>query len=123
MPLMSQTLPEERVQGSGVLAVAPGANVNRPRALQLFANRPNPFVGATTIHYDLLTPSSVKVALFDAQGRVIRHLVDAPLQSVGSYSLAWDGRDDQGHTVAGGIYFYRVDAGGTTATNRMVKLQ
>ncbi len=109
--------------GAGVLAVGDGPAVNRPRALQLFANRPNPFIGATSIHYDLFSASSVKVVLYDAQGRVIRRLVDAPLQGAGSYSLSWDGRDDAGRAVAGGIYFYRVDAGGTTATNRMVKLQ
>ena len=35
MPLMSQTLPEERVQGSGVLAVAPEASERLPSGLVL----------------------------------------------------------------------------------------
>ena len=109
--------------GTGVLAVEGAPGVNRPRALQLFANRPNPFMGSTTIHYDLFSPSWVKVVLYDAQGRAIRRLVDAPLQGAGSYSMNWDGLDDSGRAVVGGVYFYRVDAGGTTATNRMVKLQ
>jgi flagellar hook assembly protein FlgD len=76
----------------------------------------------TTIRYDLLAGSPVKLTVFDAQGRAVRHLLDERLQLAGSYSLAWDGRDDAGRVAPGGVYFYRLDAGASSQSKRAVKL-
>jgi len=56
------------------------------------------------------------VHAFSPDGRT---LVDA-VQAVGSYVVQWDGRDEQSHEVASGIYLYRLETGDVVAMRRMV---
>lgn len=49
-------------------------------------------------------------------------LVDEPM-SQGTYRTVWYGRDESGHNVATGIYFYRLLAGDFVATKKMVLLK
>ncbi len=55
---------------------------------------------------DSLTELVVKI--YDLSGRVVR-VVDTGDRSSGSFSLAWDGRDQDGAIVAPGIYMYQVE--------------
>ena len=106
---------------AGTLAVdgAPAA----PRALVLHTNMPNPFrSGGTSIRYDLFGPTPVKLVVYDAQGRAVRRLIDERLQASGSHAVTWDGRDEQGRAMPGGVYFARVDAGASSQTRRVVKI-
>ena len=41
----------------------------------------------------------------------------------GRYSADWDGRDDAGRLVAGGVYFSRLEGGGTSESYRVVRLE
>ncbi len=108
-------------RGAGLLSV--GDTPRLPRLLQLHANAPNPFrTSGTTIRYDLMAGSPVKLTVYDAQGRVVRRLLDERVQLAGSYAVAWDGRDDAGRVAPGGVYFYRLDAGASSQSKRAVKL-
>jgi flagellar hook assembly protein FlgD len=49
-------------------------------------------------------------------------LVDGEL-SAGAHSVAWNGTDSRGETVASGVYYYRLDAGHDSATKQMVLLK
>lgn len=72
---------------------------------------PNPF--NPTVHLQLSVPGSgtaavaVRVEIYDATGRRVRRLLDAPLVP-GAARLTWDGRDDARHALPSGIYFYNV---------------
>jgi len=107
--------------GAGVLAVGGGAP-SLPRGLRLIANAPNPFGPSTSIRYELYAASAVKLTLFDAQGRAVRQLVSESLQVPGSYAVTWDGRDDSGRALPGGVYFSRLEAAGSVDTRRVVRL-
>jgi flagellar hook assembly protein FlgD len=48
-----------------------------------------------------------RVTVTDLQGRRVRDLPAAEL-SAGMNAVDWDGRDERGHRVAGGIYFISV---------------
>jgi flagellar hook assembly protein FlgD len=37
----------------------------------------------------------------------------------GKQTAAWNGRDDNGHVVPRGVYFYRLTAGAFSATRRV----
>jgi hypothetical protein len=50
--------------------------------------------------------SETAVELYDLSGRMVRSIVRRPY-AAGYYSVAWDGRDESGHTVGSGIYFLR----------------
>jgi hypothetical protein len=94
-----------------------------PGIIALHRASPNPFSPRTTISYDLEAPAVVHLAVFDARGRQVKTLVAGERVDAGAHQVAWDGRDENGRAVAGGVYFSRLDAGGWSATTRMVLLR
>ncbi|MEE9189993.1 MAG: FlgD immunoglobulin-like domain containing protein [Candidatus Neomarinimicrobiota bacterium] len=76
----------------------------------LHPNYPDPFENATTIRYDLPVKATVKIALFDEQGKPIRILV-VENQEAGQHSTVWNGLNDDGNAVPTGNYFYMMQAG------------
>lgn len=93
-----------------------------PTAFSLGVNAPNPFGPSTFIHYALPTQSAVKLAVYDATGRLVRTLVDGPI-SAGNHSIVWDGADDRGNLVSSGIYFYSMKSGDFESTRKMTLLK
>jgi hypothetical protein len=85
-------------------------------------NSPNPFNPTTTIRYELGAPGNVTLRVYDLRGRVVRTLVDANRAS-GPHSVVWDGRDDRGIRAASGVYFYRLDTGGSVISKKMVLVE
>ncbi|MBD3348140.1 MAG: T9SS type A sorting domain-containing protein [Candidatus Eisenbacteria bacterium] len=84
---------------------------------------PNPFGRTTALSYRLPAVSEVDIAVFDASGRLVRKLVDSQRQEAGARTTVWNGRDAWGRPVASGVYFLRVDAGGSAITRRAVLLR
>jgi hypothetical protein len=88
----------------------------------LSQNYPNPFNPATLIKFSVRAPGDVKLRICDVEGRALRTLVDG-WRGPGEYRVMWDGKRDDGTAVASGIYFYRLETGGLTATRKMVLLK
>jgi flagellar hook assembly protein FlgD len=59
--------------------------------------------------------------VFDAQGRLVRRLVEATL-SEGRHQVAWDGNGEGGAAPAG-VYLYRLETGSTTRSGRVVLIR
>jgi hypothetical protein len=97
-------------------------NRERPSEFALSQNYPNPFNQSTEIEFTLGKSGFASLNIYDILGRKVRSLVSEHLSS-GYKSVLWDGRDDKGLEVASGIYFYRIEAGPHTVTNRMVLLK
>ncbi len=84
-----------------------------PKSFTLGQNYPNPFNPSTTIPFNVpafnmvagLVP--VQIDIFNMAGQRVRTIVDDFMQP-GYYNAAWDGRNNRGHSVATGIYLYRV---------------
>lgn len=93
-----------------------------PTAFTLSQNYPNPFNPATTIQYSLPTSSIVRLEILNVLGRRVQTLVNTR-QSAGSYSVDWDGRTQDGHRTASGVYFYQLSTESQTATRKMILLQ
>jgi hypothetical protein len=77
-------------------------------------NAPNPFSDATVFSYSLTQPADkVTVKIYTLRGRLVRKLEqDSPKWQYNEEF--WDGRDEDGHRLASGVYFYRfivTDAG------------
>jgi len=89
-----------------------------PRAFTLAQNHPNPFNPSTVIKYELPQAVDVQLAIFDLMGRRVRTLVNQK-QQAGSYEAAWDGRNEQGESIASGLYIYQLRAGTFTQARRM----
>ncbi len=90
-----------------------------PRLLALHPNYPNPFNPGTTFAFDLPSESRVKLAVYDARGRLVRTILDEPLPH-GYYRQPWDGTDDGGRLLASGVYFARLSVEGAVKTRKMV---
>jgi hypothetical protein len=107
--------------GAGVVAVGPGARGDG--SLRLYAGQPNPFRESTVLRFDLLAASPARLAVYDLSGRSVRRLLDRAAAPAGAYALTWDGRDDAGRAVPGGIYFYRLETNQGAASARVVRLE
>ncbi len=91
----------------------------------LAQNYPNPFNPSTLIRYIIpasLSHSTVKITVYDVQGKPVKQLLEARLPS-GNYLTRWDGTDEQGVRVANGVYFYNVTAGQEQFTGKMTLLK
>jgi len=83
---------------------------------------PNPFADDTRMTLALPSPERVTVRIYSANGRLVRTLVDAPLEA-GRHVIPWDGADRSGSRVASGVYFVRVEAGAESASAKVVYLR
>ncbi|UCH82983.1 MAG: T9SS type A sorting domain-containing protein [Candidatus Latescibacterota bacterium] len=104
--------------GADVTAAEPGA----ASVFDLEQNFPNPFNPETTIPYYLARESRVELSIYDTAGRRIRRLVDTD-RGVGPHRAVWDSRNDHGHRVASGVYFYRLEIDGFVRSHKMVLLR
>jgi hypothetical protein len=100
---------------------APGLGA-APPGLRLDA-RPNPFRGTTAVSWSLGAPGTVRLSVLDATGRRVRELVRGPV-GAGAHRAVWDGADDRGRSVSGGVYFLRLDAPeGVAGVRKIVRLR
>ena len=105
-----------------VVSVASSSNETVPQNFALHANTPNPFNPTTAIHYDLPQISEVHVEIFDVLGKHVRTLVQQQ-QAAGRHSVLWDGRDDWGRAMAGGVFIYQLRAGNFVQNRKLLLLQ
>ncbi len=78
-----------------------------PLPFELKANWPNPFNPSTTIAFNLKEASSVRLEIYNLQGRKVRTLMSGS-KAAGEHASVWNGLDDKGQPVASGVYFYRL---------------
>ncbi|HYW67985.1 MAG TPA: FlgD immunoglobulin-like domain containing protein [bacterium] len=92
-------------------------------AFGLEQNAPNPFNPTTTIAFQVPDGGAqVSLQIYDVSGRLVRTLVEGQ-QPSGKRTVNWDGRDDEGQPVAGGIYFSRMTAGERSDMAKMILLK
>ena len=89
---------------------AAGAASVMPRGLALSAS-PNPFNPRTTIAFTLGEAADVAIDVHDVRGRQVRALLAPTRLGAGPHAQAWDGRDDAGRPVPGGVYLASVRHG------------
>jgi hypothetical protein len=75
-------------------------------ALVLEPARPNPMSAGTELALSVPSGMAVRVAIYAANGRLVRFLDQEPL-TAGRHSLTWDGTNASGGRVASGAYFAR----------------
>ena len=98
-----------------------------PAETELLRNYPNPFNPETWIPYRLAEDAFVTLTIYDGNGQIVRtldvgHQTSAVYESQ-SKAVYWDGRNENGESVASGVYFYTLTAGDFSATRKMVILK
>jgi len=104
------------IRPMGIVPVTPVEAV--PVAFALGQNYPNPFNPTTNIQYDIPKASDVKIVIYNILGQPVRTLVNERKEAA-KYNVVWDGKNDQGISVATGIYIYQIHAGEFSATKKM----
>jgi len=103
---------------SSVITEFPGT----PDNYLLYQNYPNPFNPSTTIRYAIPERSFVSLKVYNILGKEIKLLLDENLPS-GEHTVQWDGKDDKGNTLPGGVYFIQMKAGDYRQTIKTVLLK
>jgi hypothetical protein len=85
-----------------------------PSVTRLHQNFPNPFNPTTMIRYELSGANEVRLDVFNVIGQHVATLVESR-QEAGSYTFNFDGSN-----LASGLYLYRLQAGETVQTKRMM---
>jgi len=90
--------------------------------VRLHQNHPNPFNPVTRIQYELPAAAHVVIRIFNLLGQEVATLVNR-VEPPGMKSVIWDGKNEKGMDVNSGIYVYQLQAGGKTATRKMVLIR
>jgi len=93
-----------------------------PISYILNQNYPNPFNPTTNIEYSIPVKGFVKLQIFDILGRSVAILVD-DVQNAGVYHATWTGKTGNGIPMSSGVYFYRLQSGAFSKTERMLLLK
>jgi hypothetical protein len=92
-----------------------------PTVYALSQNFPNPFNPSTSFSLSLPEASDYSIRIFNITGQAVKsysgHL------EAGIHTIVWDGRNEQGSSVASGVYFYKAEASGFTETRKMMMLK
>ena len=117
----------KRVAADGALPIpelSPSSAALASTQTALLPNYPNPFNPETWIPYQLKRSADVTLTIYDMNGGRVRTL-EVGHQPAGVYrsrqrAAYWDGRNQQGETVANGVYFCTLTADDFTATRKML---
>ena len=93
-----------------------------PTSYSLGQNYPNPFNPSTEIAFSLPASGHVQLSVYNVLGQQVNTLVDRDM-SAGNHTITWDGRGDDGSSVASGVYFYRLKTAAFSETKKMMMLK
>lgn len=103
-------------------AVVESQDATVPDVFTLSQNYPNPFNPETTIRFDLPRSEEIELTVYNLTGQKVATLAHG-LREAGTYTLRWDGRDDDGRELASGAYLYRLAAGDGIETRKLLLLR
>lgn len=98
--------------------VAPGIVI--PAAFRLLPNQPDPFRPLTDIVFELPAAGTVRLEVYDVQGRRVAVLVDGEFRPAGRHAVSFHARDAGGAELPSGVYFARLHWGAQEAVEKMV---
>lgn len=85
-------------------------------------NYPNPLKDFTNFVFTLTgdsKPASCKIKIYTVSGKLIKSIHFSG--DIGYNQVYWDGKDDDGETIANGVYFYKIIIEGTYKKETEVK--
>jgi hypothetical protein len=93
-----------------------------PVSISLYQNYPNPFNPETSISFFLPSRQFVTLKIIDIAGREVRTLVRG-LESEGSNTFLWDGKDNNSRQVSSGAYIYELSTPNARLSNTLLLLR
>jgi hypothetical protein len=105
----------------GTITVEEASGISGVNNTSQLVNVPNPFKHSTDINYTISQSSQAVVSIYDLSGKLIKTL-KSQYQPKGSYTITWDGCDQSGNEVSGGVYFLSIQTGKEINTIRLLKM-
>jgi hypothetical protein len=112
--------------GASNIVYVPGS-MNKPfmekkeisslNSYRLKQNYPNPFNPSSTVSFDLPRESTVRLQIYDVQGRIVSTLVNGTLDA-GTHSVKFNSDG-----LPSGVYLYRIEAGVFQDVKKMILLR
>ncbi len=90
-----------------------------PSTVTLAQNYPNPFNPTTLITFGIPAEQHIELRIYNAMGVPVRTLVSTQLPA-GTYTMQWDGTDDNGLPLSSGVYLYMLRSGGDHLERKMI---
>ena len=108
-----QLFSKDGAAGNGIM------ELGSPDEFKLYQNYPNPFSSQTTFQYDVAEATSVKIYIYNTLGQLVK-TIDRGDNSVGTHTVEWDGKNDDGDTLSSGVYFYQLRTKDFNKTMKML---
>ncbi|MBN2012178.1 T9SS type A sorting domain-containing protein [candidate division KSB1 bacterium] len=90
---------------------------NIPLEYSISQNYPNPFNPTTTVKISLPQSVVTTLTIYDLMGREVQTLINKKLEA-GIHEINFDASN-----LTNGVYFYKIQAGNFTATNKLILLK
>jgi hypothetical protein len=92
--------------------------------IRIDSNPFRPAAGNAEIRFGLKQAATVDLSVYDLSGRRVRELMTETRRQPGTESMVtWDGRDDTGHPLPTGVYFYVLQGGDIGESRKVVLLR
>lgn len=89
---------------------------------KVYQNYPNPFNSSTQIRYDIPENGLISLTIYDLLGKEVKTLIKEEKKS-GSYTVNWNGKDNNDGVVSTGIYFYQLRTALFQSTHKLIVLK
>jgi hypothetical protein len=93
-----------------------------PQVNAMGQNYPNPFNPETSIAYSTKDAGNVSIDIYNIKGQKVKTLVNE-FKQAGNHNVVWNGRDDNNHQVASGVYLYKMRNGKFSSTRKMILMK
>ena len=95
------------------------------RAYKL-SNYPNPFHSSTTISFSITAENTenAEINIYNIKGQKIKTFKNLQIDKSPNQQIVWDGKDESGHNVCSGMYFYKLSSGDSfSQTKKMILMK
>ncbi len=84
---------------------------------------PNPFNPSTAISFSLAKAGNVKITVFNVKGEVVNVIANRYFDASDNNVITWDGNSFNNASCGSGIYFFKVETNGFTATRKAILIK
>ncbi len=116
--LMHSTVSITTLLAQPLVGVAGEPPVKPVSKFALNASRPNPVRNNAELSFNLPTAGRYSLQVFNVAGQLVRTLDGSGV--AGFNQVSWNTKDNNGRSVANGVYLYKLNANNNTATRKLV---
>ncbi len=96
--------------------------VATPVLSRMISNYPSPYNRSTRIRYEMVKDAKVSLAVYNVRGQLVRSLVNEVIPT-GIHEIVWNGKDNDGNSIASGVYFYHFSTGSVKQVRKTILLK